>query len=366
MRVLHIISSISKLAGGPARSVQGLVYGLEMAGVEAWLMPLKERGKPWVAGISHFRCPGLEGARGVRLAVESAIDEIHPDLVHIHSIWQLSLHQAVVAARRKKIPYIIAPRGSIEVWSLRQKWLKKKIGMWLYQRRDLKMAVAIHVTAESEAEQARKLVLGQRIILSPNGVNVPRSLPTWRQRQDGFHRVVFVSRIHYKKGLLNLVDAWARVRPQGWKMEIVGTDEVGYQRIVEDRVANYGLQDSFIFTGPLDDSQKWEAYRRADFFFLPTYSENFGIVVAEALYAGIPVVTTKGTPWRELQERGCGMWIDVSVDACEDALRHMCSLRDNERATMGRIGRMLIEERYLWPSIGEDMKIQYEKILNRR
>lgn len=363
MKVLHVISSISKLAGGPARSVQGLVAGLEGAGVEAWLMPLKERGKPWVSGISHFRCPGLEGVWGVRRAVEKAIDEIRPDLVHVHSIWQLSLHQAVVAARCKDVPYIIAPRGSIEVWSLRQKWLKKKLGLWLYQGRDLKRAVAIHVTAESEAEQARKLGLGQRLILSPNGVNVPDSLPDWRQHEDGFRRAVFVSRIHYKKGLLNLVDAWARVRPQGWKMEIVGTDEVGYQRTVEERVAKHGLQDAFIFTGPLDDSQKWEAYRRADFFFLPTHSENFGIVVAEALYAGLPVVTTNGTPWRELQERNCGMWIDVSVDACERALKAMCSLSDAERFAMGRRGRELIERRYLWPAIGRQMVNEYRKLI---
>lgn len=363
MKVLHIISSISKLAGGPARSVQGLVAGLEEVGVEAWLMPLKERGLPWVSGIPHFRCPGLEGARGVRRAVESAIDEIQPDLVHVHSIWQLSLHQAVVAARGKNIPYIIAPRGSIEVWSLRQKWLKKKLGLWLYQGRDLKRAVAIHVTAESEAEQARKLGLKQRLILSSNGVNVPDSLPAWRQHEDGFHRAVFVSRIHYKKGLLNLVDAWARVRPQGWKMEIVGTDEVGYQRTVEDRVAKYGLQDAFVFTGPLDDSRKWGAYRRADFFFLPTHSENFGIVVAEALYAGLPVVTTKGTPWRELQERNCGLWIDVSVDACEKALKEMCSLSDAERIAMGCRGRELVEERYLWPAIGRQMADEYQKLI---
>ena len=253
MTVLHIVSSISPLGGGPARSSQGLVAALESAGVVAWLMPLKERGLPYVAGIKHFLCPGIEGWIGVRKAVEQAIAKIHPDIIHVHSIWQFSLHQAVVAARRKAVPYIIAPRGTVEAWSLKQKWFKKKVAMLVYQGNDLRRAAAIHVTSDVEAAQCRKLGLRQPMIFSPNGVNFPAKLLMREKRIDGDKRVLFVSRIHYKKGLRDLVRAWARIRPIGWKVEIVGTDEDGYQKEIRQLVSELGVSKDFIFTEKLSD-----------------------------------------------------------------------------------------------------------------
>ena len=370
MKVLHVISSISRQGGGPSRSSQGLVAGLCAAGVEAWLMTLRHGESPWIKGVDKFVNGG---------SFEEALTRIKPDIVHLHGIWQYELHWCAAICRRKRIPYVIAPRGMLEPWSLKQKWLKKQIARFLYQDRDLKKAAALHATAESEAEQFRKLGFKNYYIVSPNGVNLPEGDLGLGERcrcTADCRRALFVSRMHPKKGVLELVEAWGQVVSGGvgewgsWNVELVytvsGELEKEYEAKVKARVKGLGLEDQFILTGALNDDEKWEAYARAGLFVLPTYSENFGIVIAEALWAGVPVITTKGTPWKELEERKCGWWIDVGVEPLVGALKEAMSHSDEERAAMGARGRQLVEEKYTWKAVVKAMVKGYEEILNGR
>ena len=206
MRALHVITGIVRRSGGPARSVQGLVAGLNTAGVETWLMTIRRGEEPWVDGVTHF-------ANG--RPVDSVLDSVKPDIVHLHGLWSIALHRCAAICRRRKIPYVIAPRGMLEPWSLQQKWLKKRIARFLYQDRDLKCAAALHATAESEAEQFRKLGFKGSIIVSPNGVNVPmngeRGMGNGERKSVEKKRVLFVSRMHPKKGVLELVEVWKNI-----------------------------------------------------------------------------------------------------------------------------------------------------------
>ena len=372
MKVLHVISGISKKSGGPSRSSQGLVAVLCEAGVDAWIHSF-DGAVPWVKGVRGYR-------QGESLDA-AALKEF--DIVHIHGVWDPRLHHVAKMCQVAKVPYVIAPRGMLEPWSLKQKWLKKRIVRFLYQDRDLKKAAALHATAESEAEQFWKLGFKNYCIVSPNGVNLPeREL----ERRVGERRALFVSRMHQKKGVLELVESWARVKPESWCCELVYTvnsdEELAYEQKVKDRILALGMsyQDkegnihsptptqnsNFTFTGSLDDEQKWEAYARADLFVLPTYSENFGIVVAEALWAGVPVITTKGTPWKVLEERNCGWWIDIGVEPLVVALQEAMSHSDEERAAMGARGRKLVEEKYTWKAVVNAMVKGYKEILNGR
>lgn len=394
MRVLHVISSISRQGGGPSRSSQGLVAGLCAAGVDTWLMTLQHGEMPWIKGVDKF----INGGK-----FEEALMRVKPDLVHVHGIWQYELHRCEVVCRRLSIPYVIAPRGMLEPWSLKTKWLKKRIARWLYQDRDLRRAAALHATAASEADQFRKLGFSSSVIVSPNGVNVPKddkpimrggetaakcqasncpseaSLKSALSSREECKRVLFVSRMHPKKGVLELVEAWAKAHPQGWQCELVytlnGEEERAYETEVKKRIIALGLSyadnpsgDSmasanFILTGSLNDWEKWSAYARADLFVLPTYSENFGIVVAEALWAGVPVITTKGTPWTELVDRKCGWWIDIGVAPLIVALREAMLLTNEERSAMGVRGRKLVEEKYTWKAVCTAMIEGYRKIV---
>ena len=234
MRVLHVIYGLSRKSGGPSRSVQGLVAELNRLGVEAWLMTLNRGDAPWVDGIDCF----LNGR-----PFEDAVLESQPDIVHLHGLWSLGLHRCAAICRRLGIRYVIAPRGMLEPWSLKQKWLKKRMARWLYQDRDLKCAAALHATAESEAEQFRKLGFRNPVIVSPNGVNVPKKFEP-RNTLNTRKRVLFVSRMHPKKGVLELVEAFASLSSlpsvcsvvENWTCELVYTTNSDYEREYETKV----------------------------------------------------------------------------------------------------------------------------------
>ncbi len=360
MRVVHIISDISRKSGGPARSSQGLVVALNQAGVDAWLVTCTCGEEPWVEGLTQFRAPTNPGWIAFWRFIKTTLQELKPDLVHIHNLWSPKLHLCVAVARSLKIPYVIAPRGTLEPWSLEQKKWKKRIGMWLYQKWDLKRAVALHATAESEANRFRALGFTQPIILSPNGVLVPDVLPE-EQKSDEIKTALFLSRLHPGKGLMTLAEAWGKVRPQGWRMRVVGFDNYGERPRVEKRLEELGITD-WIFEGAMNDEEKWHAYRDANLFIHPSVSENFGISIAEALYAGLPVITTRGTPWKELETYRCGWWIDIGVEPLAEALKEAMGLSDEERQAMGSRGHQLIEEKYTWPAIGRKMAEAYREL----
>lgn len=214
MKVLHIITGISRSSGGPSRSSQGLVAAECRAGVDAWIYPF-DGAEPWIEGVRKYKLKGVE---------LSAADLAQFDIVHIHGIWSPRLHNVAKMCRAAKVPYIIAPRGMLEPWSLKQKWLKKRIARFLYQDKDLKCAAALHATAESEAEQFRKLGFRNPVVISPNGVNVPGNFNRVEraERVDGERkRVLFVSRMHPKKGVLELVEAWGRLGVRSQELGVI-------------------------------------------------------------------------------------------------------------------------------------------------
>ena len=183
--------------------------------------------------------------------------------------------------------------------------------------------------------------------------------------------------MHPKKGVLELVEACAKLFSsssvysvvKNWCCELVytvnGDFEHEYEAKVKARVNELGLQDQFVFTGALNDDEKWKAYARADLFVLPTYSENFGIVVAEALWASVPVITTKGTPWGKLETAKCGKWIEIGVAPLAEALEEMMLLPDYARRQMGERGRKLVEEKYTWDAVVKAMIKGYEVVVSR-
>ena len=164
MKILHVISGISRTSGGPARSSQGLVAAEYQAGIDAWIYSF-DGADPWIDGVRKYESQGAD---------LSASDLAQFDIVHIHGLWDPRLHNVAKMCRAVKVPYIIAPRGMLEPWSLKQKWLKKRIARFLYQDKDLRCAAALHATAESEAEQFRKLGFKNPVVISPNGVNLPK------------------------------------------------------------------------------------------------------------------------------------------------------------------------------------------------
>lgn len=362
MKVLHIIDTIAKKNGGPSRSSQGLIQALNHAGVAAHLLSCAVGDEPWLMDRNFFVAPSAPGLSALKAFLIQTIQQLQPDLIHLHGIWRPENHIAVSVARAFKIPYLFSPRGMLDPWALRQKWWKKVPAWWLYQYRDLKGACAFHATAELEAGNIRKKGFRQPVIICQNGVAVPEKLPARSSDAGTPKTALFLSRLHPGKGLMRLAEAWGRLRPQGWRMRVVGFDGYGEKARVTARLNELNIAD-WVFEEPMDDVKKWQAFADADLFIHPSASENFGISIAEALFSGLPVITTKGAPWEELETHRCGWWIDLGVDPLAEALKAATDSTLDVLQDMGQRGHRLIAEKYTWPSIGKKMAGAYENLL---
>ena len=375
MKIIHVIQSLSDSTGGPAYTVPALCNNLAEQGVSVKILAVAIRKNDEKYGfaaaldetkVSLKKLCGIGSTKqrmifapAFPLAARNEIRRFAPDLIHSHGLWSLENHYALRAGVRAGLPVIVSLRGMATQWAMSQKKLKKKAAWLLYQKKDLELAAAFHATAENEAEGIRRLGFTQPVILLPNGVELPcwDSVP---QKEMNRHRIVlFMSRIHPKKGLSRLVDALSMIDTTGWKCRIVGPDEDGHLAEVKRQIAARNLNSKIEFYEMVKGEDKWRMFREADLFVLPTNSENFGVVVAESLAAGTPVVTTKGAPWKALEEYRCGWWTDVNTEAVARALEDAFRLSDETRRKMGERGRMFVAEHYGWPKIASDMRAAY-------
>lgn len=377
LRCIHSVGSLLKSAGGPTRTVTALCKGLGRLGVDVDLISQTRRESINVDNLIPFpdhvnislapayQLPvgGKTWAPSFMALMDQRCDYPGYVLIHDHGLWLPTNHAAATVARRRGIPLIVSPRGMLEPWAVNHHAWKKRLAWQLYQRRDLETARVLHATAPQEAENLRRLGLTQPIAVIPNGIDPPSGVEPPRLT-EGRRVALFLSRIHPKKGLLNLVEAWGMAHPAGWRVLIAGPDEDGHRAVVEERIRAAGLTADFEFIGPVDGERKAELYRTASLFVLPSYSENFGVVVAEALSHGLPVLTTRGTPWADLVTQDCGWWIETGAPPLAQALSAATALTDEERLAMGERGRSYVR-RYNWDSIAMATLAMYRWVLGQ-
>jgi len=363
LKILLTSTSLLPDYGGPAFSVSRLAMALADAGAEVGL---------WASDRSAANTPLVSATSPVRRlnsADSEALDRFgQPDILHDNGIWLLHNHRFAAFAGKHGIPRVVSTRGMLEPWAISHKGLKKKIAWRLYQRRDLKQALCHIATGEPEARSLQDLGLGVPIAIVPNGVDVPEERPfsiaSESENRYGRKRIaLFLGRICPIKGLPMLIEAWARVRPDGWLLRIAGPDEAGHQKQVERAVSAAGLGDVVSFTGPIEPQMRTSAFLDADLFILPTHSESFGLVVAEALAHGLPVLTTTAAPWSILRERGCGWSVDATVDGITEGLCQATGLDSEALRDIGKKGRALVVEKFSWNRIADLMLSTYEEVL---
>jgi glycosyltransferase involved in cell wall biosynthesis len=215
-------------------------------------------------------------------------------------------------------------------------------------------------TSQTEYEYIRSQGLHQPIAVVPNGIELPASTVACRTApvDRAVRTALFLSRIHPVKGLVNLVRAWGDVRPEGWRLLVVGPDEDGHLVEVMRVVREEGVGECITFAGEVGAEDKAALFSEADLFILPTFSENFGVAVAEALSFGIPVITTQGAPWSDLETHGCGWWIPVGVEPLVRALRVATTMPHARLFAMGQRGRSYVQ-RYEWTAIASELASVY-------
>ncbi|MBE9209057.1 glycosyltransferase [Nostoc sp. LEGE 06077] len=382
LNVCHVVANINENSGGPAYSVTNLAQALSEQGICPHLFTLDYQGHGKQVATKNVNLHSYTATklakylRGFQPSANQALHQLAAtelDLIHNHGLWMFPNFYARQAATRNNLPLLISPRGMLEPWSLRNSWFKKLPAWFLYEQQNLQKAIAFHATSPEEANSLRQLNFHQPIAVIPNGVSIP-NLDNQPSREvlvslfpqlAGQKWLLFLSRIHPKKGLDNLLFVWKTLVKQfpDWHLIIAGSDLIGYQSKLEELTATLQLQPQVTFTGMLSGEQKACALSNADLFVLPTHSENFGIAIAESLAYGVPVITTKGAPWQDLETYSCGWWVEISQPALTNALVEAMEMSLSERQAMGVKGKNLVKAKYSWEAIAKDMANVYQWIL---
>jgi glycosyltransferase involved in cell wall biosynthesis len=380
MRVLHVISGINRENGGPPAVLHGLAAAQVRAGLDVRV----------VATWTTDPCPGvvaeLEG-RGVKVThvgparnpmsrhpdTPRVLDELVPkhDVVHVHAVWEEIQHLACVAARRRGVPYVFTPHGMLDPWNLSNGWWKKRLYLLWRLRRDLQGAAALHFATEIERDAVARLRLGPPAVVEPFGLDPAEfaDLPpggTFRARHPRLSDrklVVFLGRLDYGKGLELLIPAFARVARDDAALVIVGPDShSGYRRTVEELLARHGLGDRAVLTGMLTGRDKLAALVDAHVLAQPSYHENFGMVVVEALACGTPVIVSDQVYlWPRVTEAAVGAVVRLDVGAVAAELEAWLADGDRRDAAAGRARAVALRD-FAWDRVAGNWVGHYRRV----
>lgn len=370
--VANIITSYNSNSGGPPRTVTLIAAaGSGLWTAELFTTDFQESaadtllykefpGKVNLLPASAHRTLGGLGMmiglnRGFR---RQLIGAVSPDVIHIHGLWSPYLAAFAEAAIRHGIPYIVAPHGMLEEWSLQVRSIRKTMALRSYQGRILAHAACMHATSAMEAQSLRRLGIVAPIFIVPNAVAEPLAVVE-PPATDSKRVLLFLSRLHEKKGLDMLLAAWNDLRPPAWRLLIAGSGEPRYVERLHRFCESHQIPD-VEFIPHAEGSTRELVFKRAAAFVLPTYSENFGNVVAEALIRGLPVLTTTGTPWADLATHGCGWYIEPTLEALKAALTKVLATDPQTLAQMGERGRAYAVTRFSLSAIRQELLGMYQ------
>jgi glycosyltransferase involved in cell wall biosynthesis len=367
INTIQTVPAISNEASGPSYTVVRLCEVLIENGIDITLAALDWEtiaGKP--AFLRTFPLGGGPRRLGRSPEMKQWLSRVAAsqsvDLIHNNSLWMMPNIYPGQVAKRHNIPLVVTPHGTLSSWAMKSGTSVKSIFWPLLQRPALAATTCFHATAMSEYEDIRRMGFHQPVAVIPNGIDTPDLHPSIEKNDK---TLLFLGRIHPVKGLDMLLPAWQAVQKRfaEWTLRIVGPDNAGYLTQMKQMAADLRLE-RVEFTGPLFGPQKWQAYGDADLFVLPTYSENFGMSVAEALAAGTPAIVTKGAPWSDLNTRQAGWWIDIGVDPLVACLEQALAESPADLSASGLRGREWMRSEYSWQHIGRQMAATYEWILN--
>jgi glycosyltransferase involved in cell wall biosynthesis len=365
MRVTHVALECAGRASGASYSVPRTSRALRECGVDSVFVGLDWGDRARVVGNSDelaFSPSGpmrrLGASTDLRRWIHARAAGREVDVLHFHSVWMMPLLYATSASRRSLVPLVVSPHGTLSQWAFRSGSFVKRLTWYLTQRRALEHAVLFQASSEMERDEIRSMGFKQRIETIPHGIDIPPPIQRGHRER---RTLLFLSRIHRKKGVHDLLAAWGALsgRFPDWQLRIVGPLDSDYALQMQKEAHHLPRVD---FVGELAGQEKWEALASAEVFVLPTYSENFGIAVAEALASATPVVVSQGAPWGEVVNRNAGWWPEIGVEGLVATLSSAMALSREELAAMGSAGREWMIREYSWIHVAERLRDMYRSI----
>ncbi len=372
MRIAQIVPSLEEKHGGPSKSVQRLAATLSRFGHEVDLLATRPGNETAATEDGRLRVLQFRRDRPEFLCASSDLqDHLRQhayDCLHHHALWLRTLHYACRAAHTTGARLVISPRGMLSDWSWRHRRWKKWLAARLVHPGAFTQAHGWHATSEAEADDIRRRGFTQPVCVAPNGVEVPsaeeltRAHEVWTQLCPAVAErpvAVFYSRFHRKKRLLELIDLWIDIAPKEWLLLVAGIPQ---EYTVESLTAYVQRHSTREQIAVFDGSDRPPPYGVASLFLLPSHSENFGMVVAEAMAWGVPVLVTDSTPWAELSEQNAG-WC-VPWENYGPALRHAIAESTDRLEQRGARARDWVLARYSWEQTVRPLTEFYDRLAN--
>lgn len=367
MRILQVATGLQK-ASGVTTFVENVVSELRALGHEVEVLTKKDDPS---------------------LTLTSTLSLLHSsDIVHLHGLWDPWLLKIALKVPRGRLVW--STHGMTAPWSLHHKWWKKFLVWHLAQKPLLKRAALIHSTVEKEREWNEALGFKHHLI-APLGTTLPQATSSHAEVCQGFRTLLFVGRVYPVKALDNLIKAFSAANVPSWRLRIVGPDQAGHMnelkslcnalsipyidelsndsslssceagaktnRIVRNSAAVCG---EIIFAGPKFGSDLDAEYASCSALALVSHTENFGATVVDAMAHSKPVLTSTNTPWKEVADFGCGWWVDNDVETLASTLNSIFNTPTSTLESMGKRGRMLVEEKYTWSAVAKKLAEAYE------
>jgi glycosyltransferase involved in cell wall biosynthesis len=360
MKVFQLIQNVESLSAGPTYSVSMLAKALIELGDK---LEIVTYGHDIAIKVEELDVRFVSNEERLfsmfNSAYRVAMHEIYStnsSIIHGHGVWKPLNFSPLFKKKSSSAKIVWSPRGMLSEWSMRHSRFKK-IPVWVaVQKPALNNVDCFHATAESEYLDIRRLGFKQPVTVIPNGLDMPEET-TFKKNKT----ILFLSRIHQKKGLELLIDCWAEIADDypDWSLKIAGPVNDDYSRNLRDYTLKRELP-RLQFIGEVVDDEKTKVYSEASLFVLPTYSENFGIVIAEALAHKTPVITTTETPWQVLAEKNLGWVIEPKYNDLKTAMIKSMSMPSSELNEMGERGSAWVQENLGWKLIGRNMHRTYE------
>lgn len=306
--------------------------------------------------IDKVKLIGLFGkSNNHKLYLSDAIKQLKDvDIIHRHCLWEpfsiLSLYSSII--KKKKV--VIQPHGTLSEKALQSSSYKKKIAFFLYENLNLKSASLLIANSTLELNDIKKKFPSKEVALIPHGISM-KFIEAQRSVENRFVSVFedkkiisYISRIHPIKGIERLIEAASKTEGlEDYVFAIGGNGEDKYINDLKRKIEFYNLSDKFIFLGNLDYNEKIDLLDISTFFILPSFSENFSISIVEAMGRGVPVMTTKGTPWQEIDKEECGFWVDNTIEGLKAGLKAILSTSESSRRKYAQSAKKLVIEKYI-------------------
>ncbi|MBD2187078.1 glycosyltransferase [Pseudanabaena mucicola] len=389
MKILHVIPSIAPVRGGPSIAVIAMVKSLRIVGIDAEIATTNDNGNTLldiplndlhdyqsvpVRFFARFS-PNLHAMREFAFSASFTTwlwQHIRDyDLIHVHAIFSYPSTIAMAIARSQNVPYIIRPLGQLCEWSLQQSKRKKEVYLTLIEKANLKGATALHLTSKQEQKELESLNWNLPNFILPHGLVLPTPIPAARQQLHQILNILleipiilFLSRLHPKKGIDYLIPALAKLQKQNFAFVLAGNGDSEYEAELDRLIKENNLSDRTYKLGFVSGEKKNICLQGADLYVLTSHSENFGVAVLEALASGTPAIVTKGVALSELiKEQNLGWVVDLEINAIAEAIQQFL---DNQKVgkIIGDRATQYVQENYTWEKIAAQMALIYSKITN--